>query len=157
MLRPFIRLRKLFPTTLISLWNSFAQRPGSQLWRSRNKIALQRKLTSRRAVTPNYPQENDKAEMLIQTLLNMTGTLKMEQESNWKAHIVHAYTCTRHKSTGLSPYTPGPTCPKDRSCVSGLKEKLQLAYKASHRQASRPKEMYGRLVRNVKVVAGDRI
>ena len=37
----------------------------------------------------------------------MLGTLDPDQKSDWKKYIpalVHAYNCTRHDSTGFSPY-----------------------------------------------------
>ena len=37
----------------------------------------------------------------------MLGTLDPDKKANWKNHIgslVHAYNCTRHDSTGFSPY-----------------------------------------------------
>ena len=37
----------------------------------------------------------------------MLGTLKEDQKKDWKSFIgpiVHAYNCTRHDSTGVSPY-----------------------------------------------------
>ena len=60
--------------------------------------------------TTNYhPMGNGMCERFNHTLLGMLGTTCMEQrqQSNWKAYVapmVHAYNCTRHESTGVSPY-----------------------------------------------------
>lgn len=132
--------------------------------------------------TPYHPQCNGMAERFNQTLMNMIGTLEEHQKADWKAHIpslVHAYNCTRHESTGLTPYylmfgrhprlavdaflgvDPGPVKPSARSYVTDLKERLAFAYKTaekeSRRQSRRHKTRYDRRVRDVKVEVGDRV
>jgi transposase InsO family protein len=57
--------------------------------------------------TPFHPQCNGICERFNQTLLNMLGTLEPIQKTDWKSHVgplVHAYNCTRHDTTGFSPY-----------------------------------------------------
>lgn len=57
--------------------------------------------------TSYHPMGNGMCERFNRTLLGMLGTMEQHQKSNWKAYVapmVHAYNCTRHESTGVSPY-----------------------------------------------------
>ena len=50
---------------------------------------------------------NGQCERYNRTLRDMSDTLKRNRKRNWKLYInplVHAYNCTRNKSTGFSPY-----------------------------------------------------
>ena len=57
--------------------------------------------------TPYNPAANGLCERMNKTLLDMLGTLPIDQKSDWKSYIaplVHAYNCTRHESTGYAPF-----------------------------------------------------
>ena len=57
--------------------------------------------------TPYHPQTNDLTERMNQTVISMLRTLPEKYKSSWKNHlskVIYAYSCTRHSSTGYSPY-----------------------------------------------------
>lgn len=56
--------------------------------------------------TPYHPQGNGACERFNQTLLNLLGTLEVEQHSNWVGYLpglVQSYNNTIHSSTGYTP------------------------------------------------------
>ena len=106
--------------------------------------------------TPYHPMGNGMAERFNKTLLNMLGTLKESQKSDWKSHVptmTHAYKAASHDSTGFSPFflmfgRHPPLAvdaflglPQDTETVKGhkdyvdrLKQRLAPAYESAGRQ-----------------------
>uniref|UniRef100_A0A8C6LZU9 Gypsy retrotransposon integrase-like protein 1 n=1 Tax=Nothobranchius furzeri TaxID=105023 RepID=A0A8C6LZU9_NOTFU len=57
--------------------------------------------------TPYHPQGNGTTEWFNRTLMNMLGTLEPHLKHRWHEYVdamTHAYNCTRHDSTGCTPY-----------------------------------------------------
>lgn len=131
-------------------------------------------------MSPYHPQGN-LVERFSRTLLQMLRTLADKEKERWKEHlpqIVHAYNCTRHESTGYSPfyllYGWHPHLPVD--LIFGLVEpmdgvtpkgyanqwaaRMAEAYKISEgnslQASARGKAQYNRKARGV-LKAGDRV
>ena len=57
--------------------------------------------------TSYHPQTNGQTERMDQTILTMLKTLPGHHKTQWKNHVnklVLEYNCTKHSSTGYSPY-----------------------------------------------------
>ena len=132
--------------------------------------------------TPYHPMGNGIAERFNSTLLNMLGTLDPDRKCDWKSHIgslVHAYNCTKHDSTGFSPYllmfgrhpriavdlvlgrdSNGAQTTPDRyisNLRTRLKEAYELAEANSQSSQADQKRLYDRRVRGAFLENGDRV
>jgi len=133
--------------------------------------------------TPYHPMGNGIVERFNRTLLNMLGTLEPSQKTDWKSAVgplVHAYNCTRHDSTGFTPYElmfgrrprlaidavlgligESDQCQDYGEYMQKLKTRLDHAYnlasKASKSSQQKQKSQYDKRQRGAVVKAGDRV
>ncbi|XP_048250419.1 uncharacterized protein LOC125378637 [Haliotis rufescens] len=131
--------------------------------------------------TPYHPMGNGMCERFNRTLCDMLGTLSPDQKSDWKSHIgplVHAYNCTRHESTGQSPFFlmfgREPRLPLDlafglelgltqslaeytRLLRERLKKSYELAVASAKTSRERQKKGYDIRVRGATPQTGDRV
>ena len=132
--------------------------------------------------TVYHPMGNGMCERFNRTLLNMLGTLEESQKADWKSYVsamVHAYNCTRHESTGYSPFRlmfgREPRLPIDlvlgidtatdeqnySQFISSLKERLQTAYELAAKNVKQAqkdqKRNYDCKVRGAVIHPGDRV
>jgi transposase InsO family protein len=131
--------------------------------------------------TPYHPQGNGMCERFNRTLLNMLGTLPSDKKSNWKdsvGTVVHAYNCTKHDSTGFTPfelmfgrparlpidiqYNISPATSKHDSYNDYIQElrtsldhAFQLASNESKSTADTQKQYYDKKVRGAILHPGD--
>lgn len=132
--------------------------------------------------SPYHPRGNP-VERFNRTLLNMLGTLKDEDKKHWRDFVkplVHAYNCTKHESTGFTPYElmfgRQPRLPIDlafnvplnhrqqqshsqyvKALKSHLQESYQLATKNVSKVAERNKTRYDKHVTESVLGVGDRV
>ena len=132
--------------------------------------------------SPYHPMGNGLTERFNRTLINMLGTLDPDQKSDWKKYIpslVHAYNCTRHDSTGFSPYelmfNRQPRLPVDlllgseppqssiaySSFVDSMKQRLKYSYDLASQRSKdaqkSQKRIYDLRTRGNVLYPGDRI
>ena len=129
--------------------------------------------------TPYHPEGDGITERFNRTLLGMLRTLDGPQKCDWKSHVsrlVHAYNCTKHSSTDISPYFlmfgRHPRLPIDSlfdtgmdkaksptqyaiELRNGLKEAFASAEKASREARQQSKTYYDKKVRGVAPQVGD--
>jgi hypothetical protein len=123
---------------------------------------------------------NGLCERFNRTLLHMLGCLAEDKKRSWKWHVasvVHAYNCTRHASTGFSPYqmlfgrspvlpvdvklgvTPQAEALPSTEYVAGLRESLEAAWKsaesAQRTASAEQKQWYDRHQRGFALTVGD--
>lgn len=133
--------------------------------------------------TPYHPQGNGMTERFNSTLLNMLGTLQPSMKTNWVEHVetlTHAYNCTKHASTGFSPFylmfMREPRIPLDVTLhkeiedqdsedqgeyVAQLQRSLEEAYRRAETNAQEAREKqkahHDKRVRTAKFSAGDMV
>ena len=135
------------------------------------------------STTPYHPMGNGMCERFNRTLMNMLGTLDPESKRDWKSHVaplVHAYNCTRHESTGQSPFFlmfgRHPRLPVDlafgletepnntrsllqytKSIQERLRQAYDLATLSATKSRTRQKQQYDRRARAAVLDIGDRV
>ena len=133
--------------------------------------------------TPYHPMGNGMVERFNKTLLNMLGTLKDHQKSDWKSHVptlTHAYNAAVHDSTGYSPFylmygrhprlaidaflgltTDALNANTRKDYSDKLKDRLHFAYQKANEEARRAgekyKKYYDEKVRHAVLEVGDRV
>ena len=131
--------------------------------------------------TPYHIQGNGQTGRFNKTLLSMLGTRDQDNKSRWPEYLsplVYAYNCTKHSTTGFSPFLlmfgREPHLPIDvalgvNSVTSGsgsypayianLRDRLSLTYQKvieeSRKSAARNKQSYDSRARQATIRVGD--
>jgi hypothetical protein len=129
------------------------------------------------------PPGNGQTERFNRTLLGMLGTLSEDKKTDWPSYVapmVYAYNCTKHGSTGYSPYYlmfgRQPRLPIDialgldqlnkkskpySTYVDNLRAKLAHAYdlasKAIHERAEGNKKNYDQYTKESFLEVGNHV
>lgn len=124
-----------------------------------------------------HPQSDGIVERYNRTLINMLRCLEPDQKDDWRSYVnslTYAYNCTRHDSTGHSPFYlmfgRKPRLPIDvflgndeEYCdsVTEIRDRLAAAYRtaelALNKSRDRQARNYDRKVRGQKLQAGDAV
>ena len=132
--------------------------------------------------TPYHLMGNGMCERFNRTLLDMLGTLTPDQKTSWKSHVaplVHAYSCTRHESTGTSPFflmfgrypclplyialglENGEDHRSYTDFVKSLRRRLEDSYRLASEAAdlsrAQQKQLYDSRIRGAMIQVGDRV
>ena len=133
--------------------------------------------------TPYHPMGNGQVERFNRTLLSVLHTLPEKFKTSWKDHVSklsYAYNCTRHETTGYSPYYllfgRSPRLPIDllfnvsredkepaslpeyvKKWKGALQEALNIASRNSHAKAESGKLQYDKKVHSTALEPGDRV
>ena len=125
--------------------------------------------------TTSYHPQGNPVERWNRTLLSMLRTLEEEEKQKWKLHVaplVHAYNCTRHETSGYTPYFlmfgRPPRLAIDvflglpdtyQGSVQEIKQRLATAYKAANDASKvavkRRAKYYNKKVRGISLDVGD--
>lgn len=132
--------------------------------------------------TPYHPQGNGQVERMNRTLLSMLRTLPEEKKSNWKDSLnklIHAYNCTRHETTGFSPFYlmfgRSPRLPVDllfdldndlqqgdyqdyvKTWQADMRRAYDLASRNTQKSSARSKVYYDKKASAAVLLPGDRV
>lgn len=133
---------------------------------------------------PYHPQGNGQTEQFNKTLLGMLGTLDQDKKSRWPEYVsplVYAYNCTKHSTTGFSPFLlmfgRESRLPIDVALgvdhgnfgsakpypayIGSLRDRLHFAYEKvfdeAKKSSARNKQLYDGRARQATIQVGDQV